>query len=405
MQHDVQTSSRRRWLLAVLAALVLAALLAAPREARCACRETAPGDAAEKVRWVRAGAPEDTASLDRWCAAVGGPLLIAPEASPAPVADGLAVVVWNVHVGSAALERLVAELRAGELSAGRPVEHFVLLLQEAVRVGSSIPAAVPPGALCARAIAAPVAPSRSIEALAARAGLFGFYAPSMRNGAEHREDRGNAILSTLALSDPVAIELPYEGQRRVAVSASVSIPLRDGKLAPLRLVSAHLDNASRGVRFWRSFGAGRARQARGLLQALEGEAAVVLGGDFNTWFGGASEKAIVLLRDRFPSPARLPAAVTYSPPWGLPERQVDYLLLRLPAGWQAHYRVASDRRESDHAPLVGWLSPPPRDVSATGRDAGMRLRSPAREAQRIHPEVPAPRRQRGDLQHVHHSMP
>jgi endonuclease/exonuclease/phosphatase family metal-dependent hydrolase len=289
-----------------------------------------------------------------------------PETSPAatPVVDELAVVVWNLHVGNAALERLVADLRAGELSEGGPVEHFVLLLQEAVRVGSSIPSAVPSGALTAQAVAAPVDPSRSIDALAARAGLFGFYVPSMRNGAKYREDRGNAILSTLPLSDPVAIELPYERQRRVAVSARVSIPLRNGKLAPLRLVSAHLDNASRGIRFWRSFGAGRARQARGLLEALDGEEAVVLGGDFNTWFGESHEQAIVLLRDRFPSPAEVPVAVTYSPPWGLPERQVDYLLWRLPAGWQARYRVASDRRESDHAPLVGWLSPPPRDVSA-----------------------------------------
>jgi endonuclease/exonuclease/phosphatase family metal-dependent hydrolase len=372
---DPNGASSAQWLQAVLAAVVLAASLAGPREARCACRETAPGDAAAKVRWVRAGTSEDAASLDRWCAAVGGPLLTGPETSlvAAPVVDGLAVVVWNVHVGSAALERLVAELREGELSGGRPVEHFVLLLQEAVRVGSSIPGAVPSGALTARAIAAPVDPSRSIEMLAARAGLFGFYVPSMRNGAEYREDRGNAILSTLELSDPAAIELPHERQRRVAVSASVSVALHNGKLASLRLVSAHLDNVSRGVRFWRSFGAGRARQVRGLLQALDGEAAVVLGGDFNTWFGESHEEAIVLLRDRFPSPARLPAAVTYSPPWGLPERQVDYLLLRLPAGWQARYRVAADRRESDHAPLIGWLSPPTHDVSAVREPEEVRI--------------------------------
>ncbi len=361
MQRGVQMPVRRRWPRAGLAAVVLAASLAGAREGLCDCREPAPGDAAAKVRWLGAGASEGAASLDRWCAAVGGPLLMGPETPPtsARVVDGLAVVVWNVHVGKAALERLLAELRAGELNAGSPVEHFVLLLQEVVRVGSSVPGAVPDGALSARAVAAPVDPSRSIDALAARAGLFGFYVPSMRNGADYREDRGNAILSTLELSDPVAIELPYERQRRVAVSARVPIPLRNGKSAPLRLVSAHLDNASRGIRFWRSFGAGRARQARGLLEALEGEEAVVLGGDFNTWFGESREEALVLLRDRFPSPARLPVAATYSPPWGLPERQVDYLLLRLPDGWQARYRVASDRRNSDHAPLVGWLSPPP----------------------------------------------
>jgi hypothetical protein len=170
-REDPNGASSARWVRAVLVAIVLAASLGAPREARCTCREAAPGDAEAKVRWVRAGALEDTASLDRWCAAVGGPLLMGSETSPtsASVVDGLAVVVWNVHVGNAALERLVAELRAGKLSDGRPAEHFVLLLQEAVRVGSAIPDAFPPGALSARAVAAPVDPSRSIDALAARA--------------------------------------------------------------------------------------------------------------------------------------------------------------------------------------------------------------------------------------------
>jgi endonuclease/exonuclease/phosphatase family metal-dependent hydrolase len=265
------------------------------------------------------------------------------------------VVVWNVHVGAAALERLVAELRAGNLSDGRPADHFVLLLQEAVRVGASVPGAAGPEAASARAIGAPSDPSRSIEALAGRLGLFAFYAPSMRNGSEYREDRGNAILSTLELSDLVALELPYERQRRIAVSALVSIPSADGTRSSLRLVSVHLDNASRPTRFWRSFGAGRAHQARALLETLDGEEAVAVGGDFNTWFGESGEQAIVLLRSHFPWPDRLPALATYAPPYGLPERQVDYLMLRLPAGWEASYRVAADKRESDHAPLVGWI--------------------------------------------------
>ena len=194
--------------------------------------------------------------------------------------------------------------------------------------------------------------------MAQQAGLYALYAPSMRNGAEHREDRGNAILSTLPLADPVAIELPYERQRRVAVAARIALPAAGGEPRELRLVSAHLDNASRPARFWRSFGSGRARQARGLATALAGDAAVVLGGDFNTWLGESEEEAVVLLRDRFPAPARLPRAATYAPPFGLPERQVDYLLFRLPPGWGASYRVIPDRRASDHAPLLGWIEPP-----------------------------------------------
>jgi endonuclease/exonuclease/phosphatase family metal-dependent hydrolase len=184
----------------------------------------------------------------------------------------------------------------------------------------------------------------------------------MRNGAKYREDRGNAVLSTLPLSDPVAVELPYERQRRIAVSARVSIPSGDGGHTSLRLVSAHLDNTSSGTRFWRSFGAGRARQAHALLEALEGEEAIVLGSDLNTWFGQSHEEAIVVLRDRFALPARLPDVATYSPPYGLPRRQTDYLLLRLPDVWEASYRVAQDWRNSDHAPLVGWLERATRDV-------------------------------------------
>jgi endonuclease/exonuclease/phosphatase family metal-dependent hydrolase len=116
-----------------------------------------------------------------------------------------------------------------------------------------------------------------------------------------------------------------------------------------------LDNTSRGTRFWRSFGAGRARQARALLEALDGEEPVALGGDLNTWFGQSREEAVAVLRGRFAFPSRLPEAATYSPPYGLPTRQTDYLLLRASDEWEASYRVARDWRNSDHAPLVGSL--------------------------------------------------
>jgi len=343
--------------IAILSSLVAAAMVAGPREAPAACHETASGNAKASVRWVTA--EEDATALDAWCTAVGGVVLTGPRmpgASAGSVA-ALAVVSWNVKGGAGELDRLLRELRAGELTAGRPVEHFALLLQEAVRVGAPVPE-MGPGARSARPVGAPTDPSRSIEALAARAGLFLFYAPSMRNGAKYREDRGNAILSTLPLSDPVAVELPYERQRRVAVSARVSMPSDDAGRTSLRLVSAHLDNTSSGTRFWRSLGAGRARQAHALLEALEGEEAVVLGGDLNTWFGQSHEEAIAVLRGGFALPARLPKGATYSPPYGLPQRQTDYLLLRLPDAWEASYRVARDPWNSDHAPLVGWLERP-----------------------------------------------
>ena len=73
-------------------------------------------------------------------------------------------------------------------------------------------------------------------------GLWIVYVPSMRNGrGDETEDRGSAILSTLPLSDAVAIELPWVHQRRVAVMVTVSSRLGN---APwhARMVSVHLDD-------------------------------------------------------------------------------------------------------------------------------------------------------------------
>jgi endonuclease/exonuclease/phosphatase family metal-dependent hydrolase len=231
-------------------------------------------------------------------------------------------------------------------------------------VGGSVPAAPGRGGASARAVGTGTDPVRSIEAVAARTGLFVFYAPSMRNGAELREDRGNAILSTLPLADPVVIELPYERQRRAAVTARIALPVADGESVPLRLVSAHFDNTSSGARFWRSFGEGRARQARGLLEVLPEDEWVVLGGDLNTWFGEAGEEAVALLSGRLAQPRIILDVDTYSPPYRLPHRQTDYLLASLPDGWQTGYQVTGDWRNSDHAPLVGWLEPPPRAAAS-----------------------------------------
>jgi endonuclease/exonuclease/phosphatase family metal-dependent hydrolase len=358
--------TRSALVLAILVACSSAVLEPADARDRGHCRRAEAGAAGQSVGWLRADGFRESASLEAWCAAVGRPFLMAPEAaSPSGAALGaLTVVVWNVHAGQGDLERLVAELRAGDLGDGRRVDHFVLLLQEARRTGGSVPEPMPPGARAARAIAAPADPSRSIDAVAARAGLFAFYAPSMRNGKGFREDRGNAILSTLPLRDAVGIELPYERQRRVAVAASIAVPTRGGASRTLRLASAHFDNFSSGTRVFRSFGAGRGRQARALLVALRDHETAALGGDLNTWFGESGEDAVVLLRRYFPLPRLLPAAATHTPPYGLPRRQVDYLLLRLPDGWKAGYRVDSDARGSDHAPLIGWIEPPPEPASA-----------------------------------------
>jgi endonuclease/exonuclease/phosphatase family metal-dependent hydrolase len=277
---------------------------------------------------------------------------------------GISIVTWNAKGGSGALAELIAALRAGSLTEGRPVHHFAFLLQEVVRVGPTVPAEMPAGGASARTVGAPTEPSRDIRSVAARAGLYLFYAPSMRNGAEFQEDRGNAILSTLPLSDLVAFELPLERQRRVVLSARISVPVGTGEHSGLKLVVLHLDNTSSGARFWRSFGAGRVRQSRAVLESLEGHGPIVLGGDLNTWFGEASEQAIVMLRSRFALPSRIPDVNTYRPPYGFPKRQTDYLLFGLPPGWVGSYETARDWYGSDHAPLIGWIEPPGRGAVA-----------------------------------------
>jgi endonuclease/exonuclease/phosphatase family metal-dependent hydrolase len=229
----------------------------------------------------------------------------------------------------------------------------VLLLQEAYRAGDDVP--FPAGEHLVPRIdeAPPSGDRRDVAEVARSLGLSLFYAPSMPNGKSPEsslaEDRGNAILSTLPLTDLEALELPFEVQRRVAVSATVGGVTRDGKPWTLRLASGHLDTRSRWSRVLDSFGTGRGRQASALGEWLDGDA-VLLGADLNTWSLGFLEDAVDILYARFPQSVRVSEA-TYSA-GGLIGRRLDHLLYRLPAGHVEVQRVAS-RYGSDHHPLVG----------------------------------------------------
>lgn len=308
-----------------------------------------------RIEWVRPAGPERV-GLEAWRSGVGAAEVWSPPASapPAP-ADELVVVSWNTNVGGGALPRLLADLRRGSLTQGTTVEHFVLLLQEAHRRGGAVPPAPPAGARTARALR-PEAPDGlrlGIDELARREGLFLYYVPSMRNGGRRDapEDRGNAILATLPLEGLRALELPLERQRRVAIAAEIGGRTRSGAPWRLALVSLHLENRSSWTRFAHSFGAGRARQVRWLLDALDADAPLVLGGDFNSWAGGASEPAVRLARAWLPAPETPPAAPTHVFP--LLSRPLDHMLYRLPSGARAETRVLDDAYGSDHRPLVG----------------------------------------------------
>jgi endonuclease/exonuclease/phosphatase family metal-dependent hydrolase len=310
---------------------------------------------APSVRWIVAPDARERASLDRWCAGVGPTAFAGLADTTVAGASSLVVVTWNTHIGGGDIPGLVQDLRAGAFTDGTPVDHFVLLLQEVHRASTEVPSdgrAARPRAIHT----APASAARTDIVETARAlGLELFYVPSMANGRAAAtglpEDRGNAILSSLPLHDLTAIELPFEAQRRVAAAATVRGSTAAGTPWTLRLVNVHLDNKSRPSRLLQSLGGGRARQARALVEAIGDDSATVVGGDMNTWSMGFMEGAVGVLARHFPLPLQHPTEPTFAV-GGL---RLDRLIYRLPAAHSAETRRLTDRRGSDHHPLIGTI--------------------------------------------------
>jgi endonuclease/exonuclease/phosphatase family metal-dependent hydrolase len=318
-------------------------------------------DVQDGVVWIRPDSPHDTLRLGRWRAAVGPPATRAAGERDAAGLDSLAVVTWNVSVGGGDLEGFLSELRGGSIT-GRPEPHFVLLLQEALRAGESVPPFDPQAMERAKPIHArpPSGPRLGIDEIAARNDLALLYVPSMRNGEGtpgEGEDRGNAILSTLELAEPVVVELPVERQRRVAISAVIAGATSGGMQWELRVISLHLANRTGLSRFLDTFGRARLRQASFLTLVLDrhdDQRPSVVGADLNTWLHQDDEPVVTHLRGRYPEPAEPPEGGTYDASrW--PDPQLDYLMFSLPASWAASYRRLDDTYGSDHYPLLGWI--------------------------------------------------
>ena len=321
-----------------------------------ACRSavSAAGDPSpQPVRWMLPESVGDRRALDRWCDGVGPAVVTADDRRPRSSTAGseLVVVTWNVHVGGGDLIALVEQLRAGRFTGGQPVEHFVLLLQEAYRRGPLVPADDRPGLRAPRSIL----PHRrgqeppDIVDAAAALRLELFYAPSMRNGrpGETDEDRGNAILSTEPLSDLSAIELPFERQRRVALAATVEGLGADGRSWTMRVTNAHLDNLGGARRLWIFSVASRLKQVRGLLSHMPPAGPAIVGGDLNTWFG-FSEPAYRALARAFSGEARSDRRPTFA------RLRLDHLLFRLPDAWES-ITTRLDNFGSDHHPLLARI--------------------------------------------------
>jgi endonuclease/exonuclease/phosphatase family metal-dependent hydrolase len=288
---------------------------------------------------------------------VGDPVYLASpdgrlETSPG---DSLLVVSWNMNVGGGDLMSLIeAELDVScadsvPAAAGRKAQPFVLLVQEAHRRSAQMPPA-PPSRLIPPTIdpSGRTAEEQDIVELADLCGLSLAYVPSMRNGpdsgARPHEDKGNAILSNLPLASPVAIDLPFETYRRVAVGAELDLGGRR-----LRVVSVHFDVSAMPFRLLLTGNQSRARQAAGLVEALDAlnaerfaDAGMLVGGDLNSW--NSNETAVRLMREAFPETP---------PDDGLATRGVfptDHVFFRGDSDYlqPSRYRVLGSSYGSDH---------------------------------------------------------
>ena len=307
------------------------------------------------IAWQTAEAA-DAHQLSRWCRAVGSPVLADAPASPTlpPTLAELTIISWNAHLAAGELDDLVAKLRSGSLTSGRPVAHFVLLVQELYRRGDEVPA-FDAGDRSAFAIRARDPQSPDIDDHIKSLGLSVLYVPSMRNGPELREDRGNAIISTEPLLDPLALELPLARQRRVTLGAAIDVQTAEG-IRPLQLLDAHLEPLSSPGTLW-FFKNPRIAQIHAILDLLDSprftgkdNAGVVLGGDFNTVRSGAGEEAYHLARVWSKSLGREDGRDTHM------MGRLDYLFFNLQDGWSASTQRLDERFGSDHYPVLGTFS-------------------------------------------------
>jgi endonuclease/exonuclease/phosphatase family metal-dependent hydrolase len=244
----------------------------------------------------------------------------------------------------------------GSTPEGVSAPDYVLLLEEAYRAGGGIPVSFESGVRVPRRIAPhPKEHTRQdIVSLARRRGLALYYVPSMRNGqGPPYEDRGNAILSTLPLSELTAIELPIDRQRRVAIGATVHGVDARSRPWRLHLVTAHLDALVGARRLWIFATGWRGQQARLVVEALDRHAPTVVGADLNTWLAGRWESAYRRFAGELaPSPAA-PAAITADA-----HGRLDFMFFRLPHDWMKSSQRLAGRFSSDHRPIIGTIDLP-----------------------------------------------
>lgn len=351
------------------------------------CPQSDRSATTKAISWVGPAQQHDSTKLALWCQTVGPSVVDSvPGARLSPDAgyDPLLVVTWNLKGGSGDLVRFLHDELHLTCNDSRSTttdgfRHFVLTVQEAYRRSAVIPPFTEGETVPLAIEEEPWSGRHDIVTMARRCGLALYFSPSMRNGAREfdgeREDKGNAILSSLPLHDFLAIELPFETQRRIVVGATVRHPAGDS----LRVLSLHLDVSPGLWRVLKTGGSSRLRQALGIVDALDhierarsgrpGVAAdvcrhacqdstttypisTVLTGDFNTWTGG--QTVLRHMVDHFPE----------SPPNdGLPTRgefPADHMFFRQRTSWDGaepqlvpgSYRRLDLKYRSDHKARV-----------------------------------------------------
>jgi endonuclease/exonuclease/phosphatase family metal-dependent hydrolase len=298
--------------------------------------------------------------------------------------DSLAVVVWNTDAGAGYLQAFLRDELGLDCSGETPLlnpeaPHFVLLIQEALRRSNEIPDTPDKLWVTPPPVKENPRPGRRLGAteVARACGLAYIYASASRNGWQPRdgvrEDKGNAIISTLPLSDLIVTELPFEAARRVVPLATVHGPRGDS----LRLASVHLITTPPAWRTLKTGNSARLRQSLGLVDALGlieglragcsvegGQSAecrvqsadgypisTVIAGDLNTW--STRETALRHLVEYFPDSPPLLEEPTRGP------FPTDHLLFRMGRNGMRvlphTYKRIANAYYSDHNAIVAYF--------------------------------------------------
>lgn len=367
-----------RWGLAVATASVAACLYPYDGTLVLAASRSCPDTSAAAVTWVFPVVDGDNRQLEDWCVTVGPAVVESiPHGAFGPLVagDSLAVAAWNVDAGAGNLmgfltDEFGLDCSGAQSRSTRGGMHFVLLLQEALRRSNEIPDLPPQWVIPPPVLEDPHGgPRLDVVEVAERCGLALFYLSGARNGHAardgKREDKGEAILSTLPLSDLIGIELPYEAARRVVVAATVRNELGDS----LRLASVHLISMTPLWRIMQTGNSSRQRQALAIVEGLrvvEGQdtgapgsppppsISTIVAGDLNTW--STREAALRHLLRAFPDSPPLLKVPTRGP------FPTDHLLFRRGTGsptsgiLATSYRRVDDTYHSDHNPIIAWFT-------------------------------------------------